>query len=117
TDTNVGVLTLSWDDPNQNAPNGQSVPDGATIFSVRLALIGTNGSPPSAIQLDGSFVSGGVEVTIRTNNNIADVTSLTALNAGQLIIGEPNTPPFLTAIPDMNINEEVLLSFATHASD
>src|SRR5438876_1626312 len=95
--TNAGVLTVSWDDPNQNAPNGQFVPDGTVIFAVRLTLIGTNGSPPSPVQIDGSFIP--IEVTTRTNGAAPDdVTTASVFNPGQLTIGEPNTPPLLSPI-------------------
>src|ERR1043166_8070119 len=95
TETNVGRLRVSWDDP---AGGGQTVQDGTTIFAVRLLLVGTIGSTSDM------FINGTPTFPLEANNSILEPVSL-AMLTGHLTIGQPNTAPVLAAIGNKTINE------------
>src|SRR5438105_2758972 len=104
--TNNGTVTISWDDPNGASV---SVADGTILFMLRLQLIGNLGS------LSSIFIDSNPTPLEAADGNLQVVPA--SVSAGQLVIGQPNTPPVLAAIGNKTINEGALLSFRAAATD
>ena len=88
TSTNNGVLTVAW---NDTAEASETMPDGGTIFAVRLRLIGA----PNAVS--GLVVDGNPTPFEAVNGNSQQV--LVTSGAGQLTIDQPPVPPSITTQP------------------
>ncbi len=107
-----GTVTALWDDHTQPIPVGQTVPDGTTIFAVRLLLTGPLGATNSLF-IDGKPTA--VEVTIPPVDTPITVTPV--LTPGLLTIGQPNTPPVLAPIGDRTVDELSPLNFTATGTD
>ena len=86
--TNLGTLTVSWDDPDGV---GKMAADGTVLFGVRLQLLGAAGAS-TGLTIDG------IPTPIEAANDLGDTLAVT-ITGGQLSVAQPGAAPVIATAP------------------
>lgn len=104
--TNNGTVTVAWDEPLNGSID---LPNGATIFAVRLKCTGSPSNTASLV-IDSSPTPIAV-----TDGSDLDIPF--TVQSGLLGIDQPNRAPVITPVSDKTVDELTPLTFTVVASD